>query len=297
MKPASFRYQRPESLDELLQLLDQYSDEAKIIAGGQSLVPMMNMRLARPDLLIDMNRIKELSYIKYEEERFIIGALTRQTELEQSELLLHHCPILPFAVHKIGHFAIRQRGTIGGSLAHADPSAELPVMAVLLDATLHITSMEGERCVQADQFFVTIYTTDLMPNEVIKAVELRPLEADEGWSYKDFARRTGDFAIVSVGCVLKLDENGRVSSLRMVIGGVDAVPYLLQDEIQEFAGREPDVAFIGELTETITGLLEPGSDIHASAEFRIDLLKVLIPDAIREAVGRIDLGRSGEYEQ
>lgn len=290
MKPASFRYERPERLDELLRLLDRSADEAKIIAGGQSLVPMMNMRLARPACLIDINLIGELSYIRLNGDRLEIGALTRQTELEQSDLLRRHCPILPYAVRKIGHYAIRQRGTLGGSLAHADPSAELPVMAVLLDATLHVVSAEAERTVPADQFFITIYTTDLLPNELIKAVDFPVLGPDEGWSYRDFARRAGDFAIVSAGCVLKLDESGRIGRLRMAIGGVDAVPYLVRDEADVLAGREPDEALIAELTDHVIAQLQPGSDIHASAEYRIDLLRVLIPEAVKEALEKIRQG-------
>lgn len=294
MKPASFHYERPERLDQLVELLEHYGDEAKIIAGGQSLVPMMNMRLARPETLIDINRIKDMDYIRLNGSQLEIGALTRQMSLEQSELLKLHCPILSHAVSRIGHYAIRQRGTVGGSIAHADPSAELPVMAVLLDAQLHIVSADGERVVPADQFFVTIYTTDLMPNECIKAVTFSLITAEEGWSYRDFTRRAGDFAIVSVGCVVKLDGDGQVTQLRLAIGGVDDVPRLMQDETAACLGKLFDEELVQELTGSIIDHLEPGSDLHASAEFRCDLLRKLIPETVWEAAGRMGHGRKSE---
>lgn len=293
MKPASFHYERPERLDQLVELLEHYGDEAKIIAGGQSLVPMMNMRLARPETLIDINRIKDLDYIRVNDSRLEIGALARQMSLEHSDLLKLHCPILPHAVSRIGHYAIRQRGTVGGSIAHADPSAELPVMAVLLDAQLHIVSADGERVVPANQFFVTIYTTDLMPNECIKAVTF-PMLADEGWSYRDFTRRAGDFAIVSVGCLLQLDGDGRVTRLRLAVGGVDDIPRLMQDETDACMGRLLDEVLVQELTGSIIDHLEPGSDLHASADFRCDLLRKLVPETVWEASGRIGYGRKSE---
>lgn len=294
MKPARFSYSRPERLEELFELLDRYADSAKIIAGGQSLVPMMNMRLARPEFLIDINRLTDLNDIVSKQERVEIGALTRQADIEKSELLKELCPVLPFAVSKIGHYAIRQRGTIGGSVVHADPSAELPVIASLLDAHIHIASSEGERTVPAEEFFVTIYTTDLLPSEIVTSIDFPIMEAGEGWSYRDFTRRVGDYAVVSVGTTMKLDEQGRVNRMRLVLGGVQDIPYNLKSILDPYLDAVPDEAWIQSLVEEITSDLEVNSDIHASSEDRIELLNILIPAAVHEAVQRTKGGESVE---
>ncbi|MEB3100819.1 FAD binding domain-containing protein [Ferviditalea candida] len=286
MKPARFSYSRPEQLKELFELLDRHADSAKIIAGGQSLVPMMNMRLARPEVLIDINRLTDLSYIVRKEERIEIGALTRQSDIEGSELLKEACPILPFAVGKIGHYAIRQRGTIGGSVVHADPSAELPVIASLLDANIHIASSEGERTVPAEEFFVTIYTTDLLPMEVVTSIDFPVLEAGEGWAYRDFTRRAGDYAIVSVGATMKLDEQGQVNRMRLALGGVQDIPHNVKSLLDPYLDAVPDKEWMHYLVEEITSELDANSDIHASSEDRIELLKVLIPAAVDDALQR-----------
>ena len=224
MKPASFTYHRPRELDEALNLLDNYSDDAKVLAGGQSLVPMMNMRLVRPAHLVDINEIGGLSYIRKTEDKLQIGALTRQANLEQSAVLKEFCPIISEAIHRVGHLAIRQRGTIGGSIVHADPSAEMPIMAALFNANLTITSTEGTRIVPACEFFITIHTTDLQPNELLTEVEFPLMNSKDGWSHQEFARRSRDFAIVSAATILSLDEVGKVSHILMALGGAKSIP-------------------------------------------------------------------------
>lgn len=283
MKPASFQYKQPKGQVELLKLLGELGDDAKIIAGGQSLVPMMNMRLARPEIIIDINQISELDYIRRKGNRVEIGTLTRQMKLEESELLKEYCPVLPFAVSKIGHYAIRQRGTVGGSIAHADPSAELPLMALLLDSHIHIISENGERLVPAEEFFISIYTTELMPDELLKSIDFRLLEKNERWAYQDFTRRAGDFSIVSVGCLLQMDENKKVTRLRVVVGGVDIIPRVFQEELKEHIGMKLNEHILSNITETIIDDLDPNSDLHATAEYRIDLLRKMIPDTIKKA--------------
>ncbi len=288
MKPASFTYKRAESLEEVFELLEEHMDEAKIIAGGQSLVPMMNMRLARPAYLIDINNVKGLDYIREENGRIHIGALTRQCDLEQSPLLKEKCPIIPHGVTKIGHYSIRQRGTLGGSLVHADPSAELPVLASLFNANIHIASSEEQRTVPATEFFITIYTTDLMPTEIVTAVDFPVMDPHEGWSYQDFTRRVGDFAIVSVAVTVKLDQEEKVENMRMVIGGAETIPFNLQEMLQSYIGKKADDEWLTSLAEEAVSMLEPGSDIHASEEDRRELLHVLIPKAVKEAIQRAE---------
>lgn len=292
MKPASFSYHRPQGLDEAFQLLDTYADEAKIIAGGQSLVPMMNMRLARPGHLIDITRLPELNQIQLQGDRIRIGALCRQIELENSPILQQQNPLIPYTVSKIGHYAIRQRGTIGGSLAHADPAAELPLMAALFNATLEISSSEGTRSVLAEEFFITIYTTDLLPTEILTAVEFPILQRNEGWSYLEFSRRAGDYAIVSVASTLRLDEQGQVADMRMALGGVEAIPFNAGSLIASYLGEKPTALWMRSLADEVTAQLEPNTDIHATQEDRIELLHLLIQQSLQQSLARI--GQRGD---
>lgn len=292
MKPAKFSYERPQQLEDVFKLLETYADDAKIIAGGQSLVPMMNMRLARPSHLIDINHLEELSYIRRVKDDIEIGALTRQHEMEESSLFKDLCPIIPYAVSKIGHYSIRQRGTVGGSLVHADPSGELPVMATLLDAVFHIGSSEGMRISTAEEFFVTIYTTDLMPTELVTSIKFPILIKGEGWSYQEFSRRAGDYAMVSAGSTVQLNELGKVEKIRLVIGGSEMIPYHPRDLLASFTGVKPDEKWMKSLTDEIISQLEPSSDIHASAEDRLELLQILIPKSLQESLRRA--GQRGE---
>lgn len=290
MKPARFVYHRPQRLEEALRLLEGYGAEAKIIAGGQSLVPMMNMRLARPEHLIDINHLDEIKGIELVGEHVKVGALTRQYEVEQSLVLKRTCPIIPYAIGKIGHYAIRQRGTVGGSLAHADPAAELPVLAVLLGAKMHVRSSEGPRIVDAKDFFTTIYTTTLQPHEILTAVDFPILLPGEGWAFQEFSRRAGDFAIVSVAVTMVLDQNHRVKHMRVALGGVDTVPYDAGDLLKDVVGEFPTAKWMDAIGSKLAMQTEPGSDIHATTDDRRDLLRVLVPKALSEALLRAEKG-------
>ncbi len=290
MKPAPFSYHAAQTLDEAFALLQAHGDEAKILAGGQSLTPMMNMRLAQPTHLVDIGGIEDLAYIRGNGDRVEIGALTRHYQLEQSSLVQRACPILAAAAHNVGHYAIRQRGTIGGSLAHADPAAELPLMAMLFDTEIEIGSGAGNRVVMASDFLVSIYTTALEPGEILTQVVFPTLDAGEGWGFRWVSRRVGDFAIVSVAVTVKLDGSGRVERLRLAVGGVDATPLALGQLANAYVGQEPDSRWVEAIAEEAAGRVQPGSDLHASAEYRCELTQVLLRRALRDALDR--LGKS-----
>jgi CO/xanthine dehydrogenase FAD-binding subunit len=291
MKPASFTYHRPRELDEALSLLDSHLEHAKIIAGGQSLVPMMNMRLARPAHLIDINDIGSLSYIRKTENRLHIGALARHTNLEHSVVLKEFCPIIANAAHHIGYPAIRERGTIGGSLANADPAGELPIMATLFNASITITSQAGTRIVPACEFFRTIYTTDLQPNELLTEVDVPLMNPADGWSYQEFSRRSRDFALAAVGTILSLDENNKVSNVQIALGGTKSIPVNVSPSLEKFLGATPDAAWMREITRSATAELELDSDVHATAEDRLEWQQVLIKKSLQESLQRANQGK------
>jgi len=238
MKPAPFLYYRARSIEEALDLLTGTAANGKLLAGGQSLVPLLNLRLARPEALIDLNGIPGLSYIRSEANEIAIGALTRQREMEFSELLAKELPLLAEAIPQIGHPAIRNRGTLGGSLAHADPAAELPCALTALDARLVAVGPGGERAIRAEDFFTGFYATALADNEILKEVRIPLEKRAAGWSFVEFARRHGDFALAEVSVLLFADGGGRCASARVVAGGsverpirLTTVETLIQDEI------------------------------------------------------------------
>src|SRR5690625_1335509 len=206
MKPAKFNYFKPKTLDETFRLLDKYGFEAQILAGGQSLVPTMNLRLAEPEYIIDINGISDLYYINLKDNELRIGALTRQSELERSKLVKDHCKLLHRAVPYIGHFQTRNSGTIGGSIVHADPSAELPLILTTLGGSVVISSSDGERVVDAEDLFITYLTTDILSNEVLTEIRIPTDDSTCGVSFQEVVRRHGDFALVSVAAYVVVDE-------------------------------------------------------------------------------------------
>jgi carbon-monoxide dehydrogenase medium subunit len=284
LKPAKFEYHAPGTLDEALTLAAQYGDDAHIIAGGQTLVPMMNMRLARPDHVIDINNIETLTYIRPDSGSVEIGALTRHHQIEHSPELMRLCPPLPAAARNIGHYALRERGTIGGSLALADPAAEFPFMAMLLDAEIVARSSSGERGVIARDFFVSVFTTSLEPGEIITGVRCRALVQGEGWGFRWLARRSGDYAVVNAAATLALDGAGKISRIAMALGGVGATPVRLTTLEQSASGREPTGDWAGEIAAEAAGQVEPESDKHASAVYRKELIEVLLGQSLEDAL-------------
>lgn len=291
IKPPVFDYEAPRHLDEVLSLLAQYGDEAKILAGGQSLVPMLNMRLARPGVLIDINRIPDLSYISLDGDRLRIGATTRQAMVERSSDVRDAQPLLSAAIRHIGYVPIRRRGTVGGSLAHADPAAELGAVWTCLDGTLHLRSQDGARDVPADEFFQFYYTTDINPDEMLVEASVPVLSENAGWSFQEMARRPGDFALVAVACTVTLDDRGVFEDVRLALTGVGPTPLRLRELEASLQGQRPSPDVFAEAAAAASRTVEPEGDVHASAEYRRHLSGVLVRRALEEAVSRA--GQSG----
>ena len=284
MKPAQFHYHAPATLDDALQLLALHGDEAKLLAGGQSLVPAMNVRLARPAHLIDINALTELAGVTEADKRIRIGALTRHHDVAIAPLVRERLPILAEAARHIAHYAIRQRGTFGGSLCHADPAAEWPLMSVLLDAELCTVSRQGSRRIAAQDFFQSVYTTDLATDELLLHADMTPLAPGEAWAYRQISRRAGDFAIVAVAVTLKLDGD-TLSAVRITLGGVSDRPLRLTAQEQASLGAVADAAWVSGLaSEAAANLQDINEDIHADAQYRRDVVRYLLAQALEDAL-------------
>ena len=286
MKPTAFEYFTPSTVKEAIQLLESQGDEAKIIAGGQSLVAMMNFRAARPEVLIDINNIKELDYLREEGDELVIGALTRERTLEVSPLVKEKCPILAKAITHIGHLPVRFRGTIGGTLVHADPTAEIPIVATALDATMKIMGPSGERVLGADEFFLTYLTSAIEETEILVEVRIPTLlSKSAAWSYKDIARRHGDFAIVAVASILSLNTDGVCREARIALGGVAPTPIRAKEAEATLTGQKITDSLIEEaaIKAAESDDVDPDSDYHATAEYRKAMTKVLIKRGLKEA--------------
>lgn len=286
MKPPAFEYFDPCTLDETLALLGERGDEAKVLAGGQSLVPMLNLRLLRPSCLIDINRVSGLSYIESKSGGLEIGAMTRQRALERSALVHGVCPLIADAMQFVAHFQIRNRGTIGGSLAHADPAAELPAVVTALGGKLVVRSLRGERTVQADDFFTGYLETALAPDELLVEIRLPSESLHSGSVFIEVSRRHGDFALVGVAASVALDANGICESAVLVLVGVGAAPFQSRAAAQFLVGTrlaESDLCEAGRLT---AAHVPSQSDIHASAEYRVHAAQVLTTRALGQAAAR-----------
>lgn len=285
MKPAPFRYVRARSVDDALEWLAR-EPGAKVLAGGQSLVPLLNMRLARPDVVVDINGLEgELAGIRPEEGRIRVGALTRHWRLETDPVLLEQCPLVPEAERLVGHAAIRSRGTMGGSLAHADPAAELPVVFRLLDGTAVVRSLRGRREIPADRFFQGYYTTDLAPDELLTEIVLPSRSAGQGWAIVERAARHGDFAWALAAALVTVDGDGRIRTARLALGGVADRPVRLF-AVEEALGGERLKAARDAVRELVPRAVDPPDDVHAPAAFRRHLAGVLAEQVIAAAVHR-----------
>lgn len=284
MKPAQFDYYEPKTLSEALELLAQFGETAKPLAGGQSLVPMMNMRLARPAQLIDLNRLHELNYLKVEHGELCIGAMTRQRVLERSALVAQGWPLLPEAMRYVGHVQIRNRGTVGGSLVHAYPSAELPVAMTALDASIRLRNPQGDRTVSTGEFFLDAMTTSLRPGELLVEVRVPQLPPRTGWSFQEVSRRHGDFALMGAAGLLTLGGNETIERARLVFCG--AIPHRASKIEQQLTGMRPESALFNDAAQRAAAELEPDSDIHASAEYRKEVAKVLARRVLEQAAAR-----------
>jgi len=288
MKPAPFEYQAPGSLEAALDLLARHGGDAKLLAGGQSLIPVMNFRLAEPSLLIDVNKLAELDFIRGDEGGGLrIGALTRQRRLERDPLVAELAPLLHETVPWVAHPQIRNRGTIGGSLAHADPAAELPAVAVALGARLRLQRAGGERWVDAQDFFAGLFTTALEPDEILTEIALPPLPSRTGWAFLEVARRHGDYAQIGVAALVALDESGRCREARLVYLSAGDRPMEAREAARLLAGQEISPAAITAAAEKASrDEIDPAGDVHASAEFKRHLARVLTGRVLRKAVER-----------
>ncbi|HXJ79097.1 MAG TPA: xanthine dehydrogenase family protein subunit M [Candidatus Methylomirabilis sp.] len=283
MKPAPFEYHRPISLAETFDLLDRYGEEGRILAGGQSLVPTLNMRLVTPRAVIDINRLPGLDAIRMTPEGLVIGALVRQEALERSPLVGEHAPLIAAAVPHIGHGAIRTRGTVGGSLALADPAAELPACAVAHDATIRVSNRQGRRDIAAPDFFRGIYTTALEPGELV--TELVMPRATPGWrfAFEELARRHGDFALAGLAARARI-QRGRVVEARLVFFGVGAGPVRARGAEAALMDRPTDADTLAAAGRALDADLDPPGDIHGSPALRRQLARVLLARVVRRLV-------------
>ena len=288
MKPAAFAYHRAASQEEAIALLHQYGGEAKVLAGGQSLIPAMNFRLARPARLVDINAVAELAYIRNASgDGLRIGAMTRQRELERSAVVSHGAPLVQEAMPFVAHPQIRNRGTIGGSLAHADPAAELPAVMLALGARFQVANHGGTRWIDAAAFFTGLFTTALGPTDLLVEIHV-PTPPDRcGFAFAEVARRHGDYALVGAGAVVALDPRGRCASARIGLFSVADGPVLANAATALLVGQAPSAALIRAAADAAASRdVDPPGDIHASSAYRRHLVGVLARRVLTRAFER-----------
>ncbi len=281
MKPPPFEYHDPRTLAEAMALLDRL-ENAKLLAGGQSLMPMLNMRFVLPDHVIDLNRVEGLSYIKETDGALEIGAMTRQYEVEFSEVVKRRCPLLHQAILHVGHRQTRNRGTVGGSLCHLDPAAELVAVAAALEATVVVAGANGRREINFAHFPAGYMTPAIAPNEIVTAVRLPLWAAGHGAAFVEFARRHGDFAIVSAAALLECNGAGRITRASVTLGGIAAAPVRVAEVEQAITGQTARPELFRDACE-VCRKLEAIEDIHAPAAYRQHLAAVLSRRALEQA--------------
>ena len=285
MKPAKFDYYAPTTRDEALELLGQHGYDAKVLAGGQSLMPMMNLRLARPAVVVDINRVEGLSGIASDDGGMTIGAMTRQRQIERSADVGEQFPVIAAAIPQIAHFQIRNRGTVGGSLAHSDPAAEIPALCVALDAEITAASGSGERTIAASDLVIGPLTTSLEAEELLTQVRLPALNGDGEWrwGFREVCRRDGDFALVGAIALLRLDSGNVCQEARIAMFGVGDGPIRASDAEAALVGQTVDADARAEAAALVSAAVDPGSDIHASAEYRKEVSGVMARRALEDA--------------
>jgi 2-furoyl-CoA dehydrogenase FAD binding subunit len=277
VKPRSFQYERPEAIPAALELLSSAADRAKVLAGGQSLVALMNLRLASPEVVVDIGRLDELRYVRDDGSSLNVGALTTQATIEHDPSVATACPLLAEAVRHIGHGAIRNRGTIGGSIAHADPAAELPLVLTTLGGEVSVASTAGSRRIGAAELFQGFLMTAVRPEEIITEVSFPSPDGRSKFGFEEFAQRPGDFALVAVACQVQRDEDS-VAFARVALGGVGSVPVVV-DGLDGLGGAD-DEEVVKTVVEAVSDV-SPISDIHGSADYRRHLVRRLTERAIR----------------
>jgi aerobic carbon-monoxide dehydrogenase medium subunit len=282
MIPLAFDYEVAESVDNAVELLGQHGEEAKLLAGGHSLLPIMKLRLAAPAVLVDLGRIEELKYVRDEGDHIAIGAMTRHTDVEHDPLLQEQCGLLAYTASLVGDPQVRHRGTIGGSISHGDAASDLPSALLALEGTFVIKGPGGERTVAAGDFFEDYLQTALAPDEVLTEIRVPKLGPNSGWSYKKFNRRAQDWAVVGVAAVVE-KSNGSISSARIGLTNMGSTP--LRATATEGALSGADTSSVAEAASSAAEGTSPASDIAASAEYRRHLARVLTRRAVEEALG------------
>jgi carbon-monoxide dehydrogenase medium subunit len=283
MKPVPFEYHRPATLAETFDLLDRYGDDGRLLAGGQSLVPALNLRLAAPRAVIDINRIPDLDGIRLTGDGLVIGALARQDVLERSPLVREHAPLIAAALPHVGHSAIRARGTIGGSLALADPAAELPACVVALGATIRVGRRGGSRDIEAAEFFRGVYTTALAPGEIVTEILVPRAAAGWRWGFDELARRHGDFALAGLTAGAAVTA-GAIAQPRLVFFGVGTRPVRARRAEAALADRRVDAETLAAAGRALDDDLDPPGDVHGSPALRRHLARVLLARVVRRLV-------------
>jgi CO/xanthine dehydrogenase FAD-binding subunit len=281
MKPAAFDYIAPNSLEAAVEAIAAANGDGKILAGGQSLMPLLNFRMARPSVIVDLMHIPDMSFIERRGDAVAIGALTRHADLEFSDLIAQKLPVMAAAMPHVAHLAIRNKGTIGGSLSHADPAAELPMLAVFYGATIKVQGTSGRRDIPAEDFFVSALTNCLDPDEIVFEIDFPVLTSHAGWAFEEVARRFGDFALASIAVSLEILDS-RIVDARVAVMGVADTPRRLRQAEDALRGEgEPKTA--AKFGKIVRACVSPESDIHVSAEYRKNLIGALAERAFTTA--------------
>lgn len=288
MKPAPFKYLAPSSIQEALELLHEHGADAKLLAGGQSLIPAMNFRLLQPAVLIDLNRVQELDYIEPGEDGGVrIGAMTRQSRVERDDRVAEVSPLLHETMPNIAHRQIRNRGTIGGSLVHADPAAELPVVTTTLRGRFKLRSLDGERWLGAQDFFLGMFTTAIDTEEILQEIAIEPSPPNTGWAFLEVARRSGDYAMAGVAAMVELGDEGLCARARLVYLNVGDGPVESMAAVERIIGEKPEPGAFSECARIAAEEeLDPFGNLHASPEYQRHLARVLTQRALQVAAER-----------
>jgi CO/xanthine dehydrogenase FAD-binding subunit len=291
MKPAAFEYHRPDDTDEALALLAEHGYDAKLLAGGQSLVPAMNFRLAQPAVLIDLNRIRPLDYVAQAGGGVRIGAMTRQAAVERSPVIAARAPLLAETLPFVAHAQIRNRGTVGGSIAHADPAGELGAVMLALGAIVHLRGPNGMRTVPAAEFYTGLFGTALEADEMLTEVEIPAAPPRAGWAFEEISRRHGDYALAGLAAAVEVDEDGRCTAARIALLGVGDAPLLAHQAAAALIGQLPTEEAVRAAADAASQRdVDPPGDIHASPAYRRALTEVLVRRVLPRAFARAGVG-------
>ena len=286
MKPAKFDYHRAENIQHACALLAEYGDDAKILAGGQSLIAAMNYRLARPEVLIDISNVEKPNRVIDEQDGVRVTATTTQRFAEKDTGLRQRIPVLVHAIEHISHFQVRNKGTVGGSIVNADPASELPAMSLLLDAEFEIESVSNKTVVPAEDFFITYMTTSLQVDEVLSSVLFKAPPRTSGWGFHEVVRRAGDFALAGSAAIIDLDADGKCSYARVALFGVAATPVRAREVENALLGKQRSPELLKEAVVNVRGIIDPENDVHVTGEYRRHVAEVLTVRALEDALNR-----------